>query len=208
MKSGRREVVITSEWTGDDEHVFITDVESGELIKHYWRKAMDRLPGRPKGGKKPHFLKLYHTNLQDIVRRKHLKPYMAGVFFMAMAFVGWESNFLVHPDTGKNLTCSSLAKLIGINPDVLRGTLEQLNEKGLISIVKNGNGYSNNYMLNSNVVFWGQKIKDKSEHDAFSACNYKPPVKLKYEERVLVKEVDRDYPSEVKPFNGKSSKRN
>lgn len=185
MKKGRREVLITSERIGSNEHIFITDADTGEVIKDYWQMTRDSLPAKkpPPGGKRPHFTKLYMTNLQDIVRKKRLTPYEAGVFFMCIAFVGWESNFLVHPDNGKNLTCGSLSKLTGVNQEQLRRTLDALNVKGIVSIVKNGNGYANQYMLNSNIVFWGQKIKDASEHDVFRDCAYDPPVKLKYDER-------------------------
>lgn len=184
VKSEIKEVVFTSEIVGDNEHVFMTDPDTGELIKDYWRLTRDNLPKKaPPKGKNPHFKKLYATNLQDIVRKKKLAPYEAGVFFMCIAFVGWESNFLVHPDTNKNLTCGDLSQLTGINQEQLRRTLESLNGKGMISIVKNGKGTASQYMLNSNVVFWGQKMKDISEHDVFRDCAYEAPVKIQYMER-------------------------
>lgn len=182
-KAQRKDVIISSERVGNKEHVYITDSETGEVIDDYWQNRSRAPIGRPKQKPKgAHFSKLYMTNLRDIVRRKNLTPYEAGVFFMCISFMGWESNFLVHPDTGKNLSCNELAKLTGVNREQMSRTLDKLTAKGLIATVKNGNGMSNNYMLNSNVVFWGQKIKDKNEHDVFGkGCPYKPPVKIKYE---------------------------
>jgi len=184
VKAERKEVIFTSEMVGDNEHIFVTEPDTGELIKDYWRLSRDNLPKRPAPKtKNPHFKKLYATNLQDIIRKKKLTPYEAGVFLMCIAFVGWESNFLVHPDTNNNLTCGDLSKLTGINQEQLRRTLEDLNAKGMVSIVKNGKGVASQYMLNSNIVFWGQKMKDVSEHDVFRDCTYEPPVKVQYKER-------------------------
>ncbi len=181
----KKEVIISTEQVGANERIHITDAETGEIIDQFWRERRSGLSGRPSEKKKrPHFMKLYRTNWRDIVKKKRLHPYEAGVFFMCLAFVGWESNFLIHPKTGKNLSCSGLAELIGVHRNQLQPTMESLNRKGLVAVVKTGHGQANHYLLNSNVVFWGSHVKDTSEHDIFGQdCPYSPPVELKYHER-------------------------
>jgi len=180
-------VKIVTERSSDGGTVcqMIVDSESGELYSRKFIKESDAQNGRPpNSGKQPHFYKLYCTNWQDLVKKKHLNPYEVGVFFMLLSFVGWESNFLVHPKTGANLNCSQLSQMLDIERMQLSDTLALLNKKGLLAVVKCGDGRANHYMLNSNVVFWGSKIKDTAEHSRFvSDCPYEPPVMLRYSER-------------------------
>lgn len=162
----------------------IVNSDTGEVVSRKFIKESDLPSGRKPEARQPHFYKLYSTNWKDIVKKKHLTPYEAGVFFMVLSFVGWESNFLVHPKTGQNLNCSQLADLLSIERKQLFDTMQTLNRKGLIAIVKCGDGNSNHYMLNSNVVFWGSKIKDTSEHSRFiKDCPLELPIELKYKER-------------------------
>lgn len=163
----------------------IVNNKSGEILSTKFIKESDKPAGRQPKTKQPHFYKLYRTNWQEVVKKKHLTPYEVGVFFMLLSFVGWESNFLIHPKTGANLNCSQLSILTGIDRSTLTNTLDKLNRKGFIAVVKCGDGNSNHYLLNSNLVFWGSQIKDVSEHSRFiKDCPYKPTVELKYKERL------------------------
>lgn len=163
----------------------IYNAETDEPISRTFIKESDKPAGRvPKNGKQPHFYKLYKTNWNEVVKKKHLTPYETGVFFMLLSYVGWESNFLVHPKTGVNLNCSQLSTMLNIARSQLDETLKTLNRKGFIAVVKCGDGGANHYMLNSNVVFWGSKIKDESEHYRFiHDCSLELPIELKYQER-------------------------
>jgi hypothetical protein len=185
---GRSEIltvaVHTDETRSGKTFTTITNLDTKEEIDSFWTEQRRNPSGRPPDGKQPHFYKLYKTNWNEIVKRKHLQPYEAGVFFMVLSFVGWESNFIIHPKTGANLNCSQLADLLDIERMQLANTMQALNRKGLIAIVKCGDGNSNHYMLNSNVVFWGSKIKDVSEHSRFiKDCPLELPIELKYKER-------------------------
>lgn len=179
----RKEVYIGREKTGSKEYVTITDVETGDLIDGFWRVRRTQKQMEHAHKIRARFIKLYEKNWTDIVRRKRLDPYDTGIFVMLTCFMDWESNYLVHPDTRHNLSCSELADLLGVSRTHLHECLERLNAKGLVAIVKRGTGAPNHYLLNTNVVFKGSKIKDINEHQVFEKCAYEPAERIKYRER-------------------------
>lgn len=157
------------------KHVIITDAETGEVIKEYWTEDTDNPGGRPAGGKKVHFMKLYKTNWLDIVMNKRLTPYETGIFSMLFAFLDWQSPYIVHPKTHKNLNESELAELLQVDRAQLNVTLQSLCDKGMIKKVYGGCGRPNHFVLNTNVIFHGNSIKDANDHMTFiKDCSYKP----------------------------------
>lgn len=159
----------------------IIDADTGEIIKEYWIVERDKLPGRPEGGKKAHFSKLYTTNWRDIVSNKRLTPYETGVFSMLIAYIDWQSPYVVHPKTGRNMSESEIASMLQISRSQLHDTLVSLVNKGLVAKVNKGNGRESHFMLNTNVCFNGNTIRDINDHDVFlKDCAYKPPVEIKY----------------------------
>lgn len=188
MASEKREVVIAREKTGSKEYVEIVDAKTGELVGSFWKAYIKKPPGRPQA-KSPRvsrvqFCKVYTTNWNDIIDKKSLSLTEIGFFMSLMRFVNWESNFLVHPRTKQNLNASSIAELLKIDRGSVFIYLERLNKKGMLCVVKCGDGYPNHYILNSNILFRGNKIKDMSEHRRFlEDCPYQPPVAIKYVEK-------------------------
>jgi len=182
-----RHVRIVKEFHGNSVFIRIIDKETGEVLSEKWEVGMKAKPGRPpvKEGRRPHFYRVYCTNWADIIDKKRLSFVEIGVLMSLMRFVDWESNFLVHPVTGKNLNLSELAKLLKTSDSHLPEHINSLHKKGLLSIVKRGgNGYPNHYILNSHILFKGNKIKDLNEHEIFNRdCPYEPPVKIKYKEK-------------------------
>ena len=170
----------------------IVDQDTGEILynqekREFWCQDDEFVqivkPGsKKKMRKKPDFIKVYRVNIQDIIRKKKLNLTEAGVFMMLLSFVDWESNFLVHPDTNKLLNISDLARLIGQDRTSLSRQIKKLNDKGLLSLVYNGNGRANKIILNSNIVFSGTKMKDIREHELFDDCPYKPKYRVEYEQ--------------------------
>jgi len=159
----------------------IIDSDTGETIKGYWIAELDNLPGRPQGGKRAHFLKLYTTNWQDIVSHKRLTPYEAGVFAMLLAYVDWQSPYIVHPKTNKNMSESEIAVILQLSRSQLHETIQSLVDKGLMAKVNKGNGRESHFMLNTNVCFNGNVIRDINDHNVFTKdCAYKPVVEIKY----------------------------
>lgn len=180
----RREVVISSERTQTKEFVSIADVHTGEVIDQFWRERRAKPSGRPPDGRTPEFFRVYRTNWVDLVRKRRVTFNEIGVLMSLLAFVGWESCFLVHPKTGENLSEVELAELLGVDRKRLRESIQDLNRKGLVAIVKRGEGRSNHYLLNSHVVFFGKYMKDLSEHAAFAKVEYQPVVPIVYKEAV------------------------
>jgi len=181
-----RRVRIVREFHGNKEFTRIIDLETGEVIDEYWNNRTRGKIGRPpkESGKKPHFYRVYCSNWADIIDKKRLTFVEVGVLMSLMRFVDWQSNFLVHPKTGKNLNASELARLLKTSDSHLPEHLEVLHKKGLLSVVKcGGKGYPNHYILNSHVLFKGNRIKDMNEHERFSKdCPYLPPVAVTYKE--------------------------
>jgi len=172
--------------------------EDGEILHEQrkadvWLQEGERVvvvkPGRKVDKpSSPEFIKIYRTNIIQIITAKKLSMVERGVFLSMLIFVDWQSNFLVHPETKRVLNDSSLSSLTGYDRYALADVAKKLNDKGLIIILKNGNGRGNSYMINTNIVFNGRKIKDINEHKSFANVAYKPTVKVKYqEEKPVVK---------------------
>jgi len=50
----------------------------------------------------------------------------------------------------------------------------------MIAKVHRGAGCSCHYMLNTNIVHFGKRIKDRNDAKVFDECVYTPPVRVKY----------------------------
>lgn len=158
----------------------IKDKQTGEVIKEYWEEDRNKPSGRPTG-RSAYFFKLYKTNWQDIVFERRMTPYEAGIFSFLIALVGWQTPYIVHPDTGENLNESEIAEFLGVSRSQLHDTIQSLVDKGFVAKVNKGNGRPNNYMLNTNIVFNGKTIKDLNDHFVFiKDCSYKPKIEIKY----------------------------
>lgn len=178
-----KKVMVSSERVNGKEFVQITDVETGEIIDQYWHSRTNNAK-QGRTPKKPEFFKVYRANWLDIVLKKKLTISETGFLMSLMAFVDWESNFLVHPKTHKNLSCRNIADLLDIDKNQALEYMDKLNKKGLIAIVKFGEGYPNHYIINTNVLFRGSCIKDINEHDRFMRdCPYEPVTEIKYKQR-------------------------
>ena len=182
-----RKTRIVIEHHGTKRFVRVIDIETGEVLSQHWDEQRKAPSGRPPdSAKKPHFYRVYCTNWADLIDKKRLTFVEVGVLMSLLRFTDWESNFLVHPRTGKNLSASEIAGLLKTDRAGLMKHLEALHRKGLLAIVKcGGNGYANHYILNSHVVFKGSRMKDLNEHERFSKdCPYEPPLRVRYKEIV------------------------
>lgn len=133
---------------------------------------------------KVHFFMVYRTNWMDLILKNKLNITEVGMLGSLMTFIDWQSNFLVHPKTKMLLNESTLADLLNCSRGCIRRHITTLNEKGLVAIVKAGSGSPNKYILNSNIAFYGRKIKDINEHLIFNDVEYVPKTEIKYEEAV------------------------
>lgn len=166
----------------------VYDAETGERYGGRWEGQLRRTPGRPRGkterDDKPEFFRVYCANWADIVDKKKLSFVEAGVFMSLLRFVDWQSNWLVHPKTNRNLNASEIAGLLKTDRSSISDHLKRLHDKGMIAAVSTGKGGENHYLLNSHLVFKGKRIQNVNEHDRFCKDNhpYRPARPIKYTE--------------------------
>jgi len=186
-RAEKREVIISYERCGNSTNKVITDIETGEVHANKWLTEMDNKPGRPpavdrKGAS--HFVKLYKQNLIQIAsekaKEKRLTLDEAGLFFLLFSIAGWQTPYIVNPETYKLMSCGEIADFLGRDRKHIFDLLERLIQKGMVSKVVNGNGRSNHYMINPNVAFYGKTIDDPTHLDVFKTCPYEPKKYIEY----------------------------
>jgi hypothetical protein len=175
-------VTISRERHNGQDFVRLINSETGQLLIEYYDGPRKKGKQRPPKGRTPEFFRVYRTNWLDIIRKKKLTVHEGGFLMFLMGFIGWESSFLVHPDTGENLTASSLAKVLGMDRGNVSDLLHRLNRQGFVFIVNRGEGRENHIMFNINVAFFGKYLKDIREQKAFTDVAYQPALPIKYEE--------------------------
>lgn len=158
----------------------VIDAMSGEIISVTHTEQKQGEPQNRSKLKQAYFYKLYATNWQDIVKKKRLTFTEIGLFMSLVAFLDWESQFLIDPYTGKNLSCSKIATILSTDRAHVSEIMDRLCDKGLISKVMRGSGCSCHFMLNSNVVHFGKYMKDLRHVEVFKDCKYNAPTDVKY----------------------------
>ena len=170
----------------------IVDLDTSEVLHLWWESHSSQSPGEKRkyvrdgsNNRAVGFYKVYYENWAEIIDRKQLSFQEIGILMSLMRFVNWESNYLVHPKTCKNLNLSDLARMLKASRSDLGDYIDRLHKKGLLSKVSTGGpGFPNHYILNSHIVFRGNKIKDMSEHNRFNQdCPYDPKKGINYKER-------------------------
>jgi hypothetical protein len=163
------------------------DAETGQKYGGQWEGTFRSAPGRPAGRfgeDKPEFFRIYCANWADIIDKKRLSFVEVGVFMSLLRFVDWQSNWLVHPKSRRNLNASEIADLLKADRSSMCEHLKRLHDKGMLAAVSTGKGSENHYLLNSHVVFKGKRIQNLNEHDRFckDTYPYKPVRPIKYAE--------------------------
>lgn len=177
----KQSLIETREYTGAGEcHVTLTDENTGEVVYDFWNKQTQNKPGRPSTGKSCDFIKIYRTNMIDIAKNKKLDFTEAGLLCLLIPLCGWQTPYLVHPDTKENMSCSEIARFLGKDRKHVSNILDCLCKKGIISKLSRGEGIPCHYMMNTNLAFFGNTINDTNHVEIFKDCAYKAPVKVKY----------------------------
>lgn len=179
------EYLLSEDYVNGRKHVRVLDKETGDVVSQYYEEARSKPSGRPQkplDGREAEFMKVYRTNLLDVCHNRRLTFNEAGVLMHLLSFVSWESNFLVNPKTKENISESEMADYLKCDRSTLHDALTALNDKGMISIVKRGNGRPNHFLFNSHIAFFGKYMKDLNEHTVFGNVAYEPPVRIKYKE--------------------------
>lgn len=182
-KTQEKEIILITERVGSKEYKEIVDKETGEILNSFWNGRTNG-PFEKKVNEGGHFFKLYKTNLIQIVtekaKEKRLELDEAGLLFMLVALLGWQTPYLINPNTNRMMSCSEIADFFGRDRANIHKLLERLISKGLVSKVVNGNGRSNYYMLNPNLIFNGKTIDDLKHLDIFKNCPYEPKKYINY----------------------------
>ena len=181
-----RTVIIGTERTGKSTYRVITDKVTGETLGENWITTNSKKPGRPKG-KEAYFIKLYRSNLSDIVSKKKLDLNEAGLLLMLLAYIGWQTPYIVNPKTKSNMNASEIANELKLERSHCTNLLDRLVIKGIISKINRGAGKPNHYMINTNISFYGKTIDDINHIDVFKNCAYVPDVEIRYNETVVKK---------------------
>jgi predicted XRE-type DNA-binding protein len=179
----KKEVIIGKERVGKSTYQVISDADTGEIIDEGWINKTKNRTGRKKS-EGAYFVKLYKTNLIQMMteksKDKKLDLAEAGLLFMLLSIAGWQTPYIVHPVTGKNMSCSEIASFLNIDRKHVESLMERLILKGMLSKVVNGNGRANHYMINTNVAFYGKTIDDLNHLDVFKSCPYIPQKYVNY----------------------------
>lgn len=175
-----RTVIIGTEKTGNSKYRVITDKETGETLSENWITTTKGKPGRPAKGKEAYFIKLYRSNLVDIVSKKKLDLNEAGLLFMLLPYMGWQTPYIINPKTKNNMNASEIATELKIERKHCSDMLDRLSTKGILSKVNRGAGKPNHYMVNVNISFYGKTIDDLNHVDVFKNCAYEPKLEIKY----------------------------
>jgi hypothetical protein len=157
----------------------IADKETGEILGQNWITTNNKKPGRPKG-KEAYFIKLYRSNLADIVNKKKLDLNEAGLLFMLLAYCGWQTPYIINPKTKSNMSASDIATALKLERTHCAELLDRLVTKGILSKINRGAGKPNHYMINTNIAFYGKTIDDINHVDVFKNCAYDPQLEIKY----------------------------
>jgi len=161
-------------WSQRDEKVMV------HKLKPYKKPSEDKKKGNTPTN--PDFICIFRDNWNDLVRKKELSFAERGVLMSLIGFTNWRSNILVHPDTQQVLNESTLAKLLCCNRAHLYEHLASLYKKGLIAIIKTGDGRPNKYMMNSNLSVFGKTLKDNAEHGVFKDVEWKPAIPIVFKD--------------------------
>jgi hypothetical protein len=174
-----RTVIIGVEKTGKSKYQVVTDKETGETISESWITSSKSKPGRPKG-KDAYFIKLYRSNLTDIVNKRKLDLNEAGLLLMLLAYCGWQTPYIINPKTKNNMNASEIASELKLERTHCSDLLDRLVTKGVLSKINRGAGKPNHYMVNINISFYGKTIDDLNHIDVFKNCAYEPKLEIKY----------------------------
>lgn len=168
------ELILEERWRRENERVFV-----------YGEKEEDF--GEESGlGRKPEHIKLYRTNMQHILAKEGLTKDARCAFLSCLAYIDWNSNFVVDPSTHKPLSGRELAEKTGLSKDAVNRGLKELQEKGIIAVMSSGkSGRANHYVVNTSLAWKGKRVaKEIAQVRHFEDNGLKLPVTIKYSQGI------------------------
>ncbi|MDY3987780.1 MAG: winged helix-turn-helix transcriptional regulator [Massilioclostridium sp.] len=181
MSTQKMSIVVTKERTGSGRsHIIMSDANTGEVVHDYWETQHSNAPFKEPSNSQCNFIKLYRTNLTDIVKKKKLDLNEAGLFMLILSMSGWQTPYIQDPETKRNASLSDIARFTGYSRSHISVIMERLCKKGIIAKVNRGEGKACHFMINTNISFFGKTIDDIRHTDTFTDCAYEQAVTVKY----------------------------
>lgn len=165
-------------WVEDNQSVLIYDTDKEE--EYGEEKSL---------GRNPQHIKLYRTNIQHILSRLDLSKDARCAFLSCVAYLDWNSNYVVDPVTKEPLSGREIAERTGLNKNVMNVGLQELNAHGIVAVMSSGRGRAQHYVVNPSVAWKGKRVaKDMSQVKHFKKNGLDLPVDVKYSPGIKEKE--------------------
>lgn len=160
-------------------------VKKGEFIYVGQRDHKAEEYGEEKGlGRNPEHIKLYRTNIQHVLANEGLSKDARCAFLSCIAFLDWNSNFVVDQKSGEPLSGRELADYTAFNKDLMAKGLRELRQKGVVAVMMSGTkGNAQHYVVNPSIAWKGKRVaKDMAQVKHFRKNGLALPVDVKYSE--------------------------
>ncbi|MGC4375789.1 hypothetical protein WD019_02440 [Fictibacillus sp. Mic-4] len=167
------EYTLEERWVKADQFVFVGDRDYTEEY------GEERSLGR-----NPEHIKLYRTNIQHVLAHEKLSKDARCAFLSCVAYLDWNSNFVVNPKTGEPLSGRELADLSDFNKDLMAKGLRELRQKGIVAVMMSGSkGNAQHYVVHPSIAWKGKRVaKDMAQIKHFAKNGLELPVNVKYSE--------------------------
>jgi hypothetical protein len=168
------EYTLEERWVKKDEFVFVG--QRDYQPKEYGEETSL--------GRNPEHIKLYRTNIQHVLANENLSKDARCAFLSCVAYLDWNSNFVVNPKTGEPLSGRELAGLTDYNKDLMAKGLKELRQKGVVAVMMSGSkGNAQHYVVNPSIAWKGKRVaKDMAQIKHFRKNGLELPVDVKYSE--------------------------
>lgn len=168
------EYKLEERWVKADQFVFIGDRE---------RKPAEYGEERSLG-RNPEHIKLYRTNIQYVLQHESLSKDARCAFLSCIAYLDWNSNFVVNPKSGEPMSGRELADLSDFNKDMMAKGLRELRQKGVVAVMMSGSkGNAQHYVVHPSIAWKGKRVaKDMAQIKHFRKNGLELPVDVKYSE--------------------------
>lgn len=135
-------------------------------------------------GRNPEHIKIYRTNIQHVLANEKLSKDARCAFLSCIAFLDWNSNFVVNPKTREPMSGRELADLTDYNKDLMAKGLRELRQKGVVAVMMSGSkGNAQHYVVNPSIAWKGKRVaKDMAQVKHFRQNGLELPVDVKYSE--------------------------
>lgn len=137
-------------------------------------------------GRNPEHIKLYRTNIQYILAKENLSKDARCVFLSCIAYLDWNSNFVVDPRTHEPLNGKEIGDRTNLDKNVVSRGLQELKSRGIIAVVTSGSSKNaKHYIVHPSLAWKGRRVaKDIAQVKHFAKNGLKLPMEVKYSQGI------------------------